>query len=440
MEITTKQELKELICSGKNKTGYYSRELIWKSKFTELYNELQSWAFPTYFTFNQKIYHYINDDEELKLGLCVECGKRCTFVGISKGYRKYCSKTCIMNSKEIREKIKSVKLARYGDENFSNRDKARDTVKNKSLEERKQSELKREKTCLERYGTRLASQSTAVKEKIKNTCKEKSSVIVEKRKATCIEKYGDENFNNRDKAKETCLEKYNSEYVFQSDYFKDSRHQTLVERYDVDSPLKSEIFKDKREQTCLDRYGKKFVTQTDEFKKKSNQTRLEKYGDENYTNRDKAKETWNNKSDDEIISFVNNINNTKKKNNSFNTSKIEEQLQQYLTENNIHYIYQYTSDKYPFACDFYFPENDLYVEIQGTWTHGPHPFTNSEEDMLLLEKWKSRGTDFYKSAIETWTVRDVKKRETAKQNNLNYLEIFSCDLDECIEQIMFIYK
>ena len=345
-----------------------------------------------------------------------------------------------MNSKEIREKIKSVKLARYGDENFSNRDKARDTVKNKSLEERKQSELKREKTCLERYGTRLASQSTEVKEKIKNTCKEKSIVIVEKRKATCIEKYGDENFNNRDKAKETCLEKYNSEYVFQSDYFKDSRHQTLVEKYNVDSPLKSEIFKDKREQTCIDRYGKKCVTQTDEFKKKSNKTRLEKYGDENYTNRDKAKQTWNNKSDDEIRVFINSINNTKKKNNSFNTSKIEDQLQQYLTKNNITYIYQYTSDDYPFNCDFYFPDKDLYVEIQGTWTHGSSPFTGSEEDLLLLEKWKSKGTDFYKSAIETWTVRDVRKRAIAKENGLNYLEIFSCDLCECIDKLMLYIK
>ena len=379
MEITTKQELKELICSGKNKSSYYSKETAWKKIFTNFYIELLTWDFPTDFTFMQKIYHYINDDPELKLvGVCPECGCRCNFLSIKSGYNYYCSKKCANKSRDKVLKMKQTKLSRYGDPSYNNTEK-------------------RKETCLERYGTGIASQSIEVKEKIKTTCKEKSSVIVEKRKATCIEKYGDENFNNRDKAKETCLEKYNSEYVFQSDYFKDSRHQTLVERYNVDSPLKSEIFKDKREQTCLDRYGKKCVTQTDEFIKKSYQT--------------------------------------KKKNNSFNTSKIEEQLKQYLTENNIPYIYQYTSDRYPFNCDFYFPDKDLYVEIQGTWTHGGKPFTDSEEDKILLEKWKSKETDFYKNAIETWTVRDVKKRAIAKENRLNYLEIFSCELDECLKQI-----
>jgi len=31
-----------------------------------------------------------------------------------------------------------------------------------------------------------------------------------------------------------------------------------------------------------------------------------------------------------------------------------------------------------------------------------------------------------------WTERDIKKRNTAKENGLNYLEIFTDDLDECI--------
>lgn len=35
----------------------------------------------------------------------------------------------------------------------------------------------------------------------------------------------------------------------------------------------------------------------------------------------------------------------------------------------------------------------------------------------------------------TWTDRDVKKRNIAKQNHLNYLEIFSTDIDVCVEQI-----
>ena len=38
----------------------------------------------------------------------------------------------------------------------------------------------------------------------------------------------------------------------------------------------------------------------------------------------------------------------------------------------------------------------------------------------------------YEKAINIWTVKDVLKRETAKQNNLNYLEIFSIDNVEVI--------
>ena len=37
-----------------------------------------------------------------------------------------------------------------------------------------------------------------------------------------------------------------------------------------------------------------------------------------------------------------------------------------------------------------------------------------------------------KDAIYVWCKRDIPKRTIVKQNNLNYLEIFSVKLDECI--------
>ena len=42
-------------------------------------------------------------------------------------------------------------------------------------------------------------------------------------------------------------------------------------------------------------------------------------------------------------------------------------------------------------------------------------------------------TNFYDTAIETWTQRDPLKRKTAKENNLNWVEIFSNDLNEVIK-------
>jgi hypothetical protein len=94
---------------------------------------------------------------------------------------------------------------------------------------------------------------------------------------------------------------------------------------------------------------------------------------------------------------------------------------------------------YPYNCDFYLPDYDLYIEIQGNWTHGTHPFdVNNIDDINKLEilKEKSKTSVFYKTAINIWTVRDVKKRETARNNNLNYLEIFSIDFNYCVEQIL----
>ena len=54
-----------------------------------------------------------------------------------------------------------------------------------------------------------------------------------------------------------------------------------------------------------------------------------------------------------------------------------------------------------------------------------------------LSDWieKSKISKYYKNAIEVWTRRDVKKRETAKANNINYLEIFSNDPSEAYIEI-----
>lgn len=92
----------------------------------------------------------------------------------------------------------------------------------------------------------------------------------------------------------------------------------------------------------------------------------------------------------------------------------------------------YNSNKYPFACDFYIPKLDVYIEIQGCWTHGNHPFNNTDEDIEKLRYWKNKHSKYYDNAIYTWTNLDVRKREKANEMKLNYLEIFSYKLEKCI--------
>ena len=429
------------------------RRDVFSVRFSDVYTDFINYKFIhdiSDWPFTQQLYHYFYDDFDLKIGLCLECGKRCKFINFVLGYRKFCSKTCANNSEYRKSKVRKTNLEKYGSESYLASERFKEQYK---------------QICQEKYGTDNAYQAEEVKEKIKQKCLEKygteyasqSEEVKEKIKQTKLEKYGDESFTNREKAKQTCLEKYGHEYYTQTDEYKEKydndefvqnkelkRKNTCLEKYGVDNYSKTDECRQKVKQTslekygtphysqtdeyttrvnntCLDKYNITHYSQTDEYKERVKQTCLEKYGHEYYTQTDEYKEK----------SY-----NTKKKNNSFHTSKIEEQIKSYLNNLGINYEYQYTSEVYPFTCDFYFPDYDLYVEIQGSWTHGRNPFTGSEEDLKLLEKWKSKNTKYYDNAIQTWTIRDVLKREIAKQNNLNFLEIFSCDFDTCINEIL----
>lgn len=125
--------------------------------------------------------------------------------------------------------------------------------------------------------------------------------------------------------------------------------------------------------------------------------------------------------------MINNIK-LKKKKNSFlgHTSKAELLSKQLLEEKFNSIEHQYKSSEYPFVCDFYIPSLNLYIECNYFWTHGGFPYKETEQRCIdKLNSWKSKNTEFYNSAIETWTIRDINKRNIAKQNNLNFIEFWS---------------
>lgn len=115
---------------------------------------------------------------------------------------------------------------------------------------------------------------------------------------------------------------------------------------------------------------------------------------------------------------------TKRKNGTFNTSKPEEDAYRYLCQKfeQDDIVRQYISEPYPFNCDFYIKSLNLYIEYNFSWTHGGHWYDPmNENDQCILKKWQDKGTKFYQNAINTWTIRDVKKHQTAIDNKLNYL-------------------
>lgn len=130
--------------------------------------------------------------------------------------------------------------------------------------------------------------------------------------------------------------------------------------------------------------------------------------------------------------------NTKRKNGTLGKFKtlIEKEVEKDLINKygEEHVYYQYKSDKYPFMCDFYVDTEDLYVEVNHYWTHGPHPFDkNNPDDLKLLKSWKSKSAAYdcenqYDIAIRVWTCDDTHKLNVAKENNLNYITIYPNNL------------
>lgn len=125
----------------------------------------------------------------------------------------------------------------------------------------------------------------------------------------------------------------------------------------------------------------------------------------------------------------------------FNSMKANNHLNPYnsLFEKNIYFklvaaygvldvIYQYYDKiRYPFKCDFYIKSEDLFIEVNGNWTHGSHPFNpNNGEDIKKKNEWikKSKNSKYYKNAVYTWTDLDVRKINLAKNNKLNFIAIY----------------
>ena len=97
-------------------------------------------------------------------------------------------------------------------------------------------------------------------------------------------------------------------------------------------------------------------------------------------------------------------------NNTFNTSTIENECYLLFSILFGNVIRQYQDERYPFNCDFYVPDFDLFIEYNGSWTHGGHLYDeNNINDIELANKWKTSTSKYYNNAYETWVIRDRKK-------------------------------
>lgn len=309
---------------------------------------------------------------------------------------------------------------------------------------------------------------------LRNKSAEEKEEIKKKGRQTRLDRYGDENYNNRAKAEETYMEKYGSANPLVGDKRKEWEARIFAEtgKRAVVNPKKTAETKlarygdsgysnkEKRLKTMMERYGGEYTLTSKELKAKVMQTNKEKYGDEHYINREKAKETmlerygvvnpWQIPDVRARVDYEK-IVETKIKNGTINTSKTEKQLYNILSElyGSDNVIKEYKDKRYKnpktgrmWHCDFYIKQIDLFIELQGHYTHGPHPFNpTSEEDLLLKENIESNvcpERPSYARILDIWCNADVIKRNVAKENKLKYLEIF--DLNFTMDDIKNMIK
>lgn len=373
------------------------------------------------------LYRIINDMYQIPV--CPVCGKPLMFNRFSKGFHMFCSNECKQSAKGktiVYGKITNIMLEKYG------------VTSPAMLPEVKQ---KMKETNIKRYGVETPSQLKEFRDKAKKTSLQKygtespiqCDIVKKKRERTNIQKYGVAHTlqvkDIQDKIKETNLQRYGSENVFGSKQIQDKIKETNLERYGSEHYVTSNDMKEKQ-QIFRDNVSNEFIQQMTEHRK---QTCLEKYNVTTNLMLPEIKEKANSEE------AMNKSWETKKRNGTTNTSKIENEFFTYLlTIYNEHDIQRnYNKDeRYQYPCDFYITPLDLFVEIQGHQGHGGHPFNkDDEQDIIKLNKWERKVSDNhpqYSMYIKNWTIRDVEKRNTAISNNLNYLEIFTCKIDNAI--------
>jgi hypothetical protein len=188
---------------------------------------------------------------------------------------------------------------------------------------------------------------------------------------------------------------------------------------------------------------------SNEFRLKSFKTKLEKYGNGNFVNHNKYKETCLNKygvdnfgkTQESILkTHTKEVNEkreyTKRINKTLNSSKTELESYDLLKQVYPDVIHHYKdNERYPFNCDFYIPSLDLFIECQYGQFHHGRPYLGTEEDLKDIETLKQKAERRHKETnksisrydleLETWTIRDVNKRNLVKQNNLNFIEFWN---------------
>lgn len=235
--------------------------------------------------------------------------------------------------------------------------------------------------------------------------------------------------------KRTNMEKGGNTCALHRSDVKSKVEASFQQNWGVSNAGQSEKIRNKWKQTNREKTGYDFQFQNPSIRKKIKETCIEKYGAPNVMCAESSMRK-------EIDKKLNSGATVRKRRETMKTrgvigckSSSEDNLYRMLIEYFPEVERQYGDDRYNFKCDFYVPINDLFIEYQGYFCHGSRPYnTKDPVCRFLVKKWEHRASlkykkgkhaPFYSNAIKIYTELDVRKRNTARNNSLNWKEFFS---------------
>jgi len=369
-------------------------------------------------TYENRVKAYQHLTNDLSEHLCENCGKP-AILDKKYEYKSWC------------ENCKDIVYKKHHSEAMKNLDKSKIDYNARNQ--------KSKKTLLKTTGYDSPCKNPKTKEKMVNSKIKKygenyGAVITSKSRKTYKEKTGYDNPWKNPKVIEQIV-KNKKENLPDGHTLFTKAFDTMERETGYRYPSQNPRCLLKGEETSLKNWGTRHPQQNKEIKKRTTLKFLE--------NREKGlhKNYWD---DPEFKkASLQKQYETKRINNSFNKSKKEDELFEVLKSSLNVLIERQKRDpvRFPFNCDFYFPNYDLFVDFHGTWLHGEEKFDEKNLNHILkLNKWKEEAEkrdkkSLWSNAIYTWTDLDIRKYKTAEDNNLNYLVFYTYDFEKIVEVV-----
>lgn len=275
----------------------------------------------------------------------------------------------------------------------------------------------------------------------------KSDSIVKKLESSNLAKYGVSNAMKRPdvqaKAVSTNLAKYQVSYTCMAESVREKRSITMRARYGGNSPMCDATVREKQAVTMYRKYQARHALQARRFIDKMTATNLARYGVRNVMQSDEIKsahssacmEKYGVSSPMQCKQIVDKMMATKLQNHTINTSATEDILYDQLCDvfGKDDVIRQYKSCRYDWNCDFYVKSRDMFIELNASFFHNRHWFDDANfNDCAELSAFMAKAVldsnSSYSGVVQTWSVYDVRKRQDARDANLNYIVFWDNDL------------